>query len=90
MKINYTNDRGIRTTITLSEAIVDTWFHAKPEIQDRETGLKLLKDFVETTPRETGCTFVESVESFLLSEVREYITGLEIKTFSLEREEDGR
>jgi hypothetical protein len=78
-KINYRRGGdGIRTTITLSTALVDTWLTAKGmEDEDLDTALSALRQAIEATPEPKGReTFQSVVEWFLLSDVRDCIRGL--------------
>ena len=78
-KINYRkNGNGIRTSITLSTALVDTWLTAKGmEDEDLETALAALRQAIEETPESKGGeTFQSMVEWFLLSDIRDCIRGL--------------
>ena len=52
MKINYRKGgNGIRTSITLSTALVDTWLTAKGmEDEDLDTALSALRQAIEETP----------------------------------------
>ena len=78
-KINYRKGgNGIRTSITLSTALVDTWLTAKGmEDEDLETALAALRQAIEETPEsKEGETFQSMVEWFLLSDIRDCIRGL--------------
>ena len=80
MKINYRKGgNGIRTTITLSSALVDTWFLARGlENSDWDSALAELRQFIEETPEsKRGETFQHMVEWFLLSDIRDCIRGLQ-------------
>ena len=79
MKINYRKGgNGIRTSITLSTALVDTWLTAKGmEDEDLETALAALRQAIEETPEsKNGETFQSMVEWFLLSDIRDCIKDL--------------
>ena len=79
MKINYRKGgNGIRTSITLSTALVDTWLTAKGmEDEDLDTALAALRQAIEATPESKGGeTFQSMVEWFLLSDIRDCIRGL--------------
>ena len=79
-KINYRKGgSGIRTSITLSTALVDTWLTAKGmEDEDLDTALIALRQAIEETPEpKKGETFQSVVEWFLLSDIRDCIRGLE-------------
>lgn len=79
MKINYRkNGNGIRTTITLSSALIDTWFVARGlDDNDWNSAIDTLRQFIEATPEsKTGETFQSMVEWFLLSDIRDCIRGL--------------
>jgi hypothetical protein len=79
-KINYRKGgNGIRTSITLSTALVDTWLVAKGlEDADLDTGLSALRQAIEETPEsKAGETFQSMVEWFLLSDIRDCIRGLQ-------------
>lgn len=79
-KINYRKGgTGIRTTITLSTALVDTWLTAKGmEDEDLDTALAALRQAIEATPEPKGHeTFQSVVEWFLLSDIRDCIRGLQ-------------
>ena len=76
--INYRKGgNGIRTSITLSTALVDTWLVAKGmEDEDLETALAALRQAIEETPESKGGeTFQSMVEWFLLSDIRDCIRG---------------
>ena len=78
-KINYRKGGdGIRTSITLSTALVDTWLVAKGlDDEDLDTALAALRRFVEETPEsKNGRTFQSMVEWFLLSDIRDCIREL--------------
>ena len=79
-KINYRKGgNGIRTSITLSTALVDTWLTAKGmEDEDLNTALAALRQAIEETPEsKEGETFQSMVEWFLLSDIRDCIRGLQ-------------
>ena len=79
-KINYRkNGNGIRTSITLSTALVDTWLTAKGlDDEDLDTALAALRQAIEETPEsKNGETFQAMVEWFLLSDIRDCIRGLQ-------------
>ena len=79
-KINYRKGgNGIRTSITLSTALVDTWLTAKGmEDEDLDTALAALRQAIEKTPESKGGeTFQSMVEWFLLSDIRDCIRGLQ-------------
>lgn len=78
-KINYRKGgNGIRTSITLSTALVDTWLVAKGlDDEDLDTALAALRQAIEATPEsKEGETFQSMVEWFLLSDIRDCIRGL--------------
>ena len=78
-KINYRKGgNGIRTSITLSTALVDTWLLAKGmDDEDLDTALSALRQAIEETPEsKNGETFQSMVEWFLLSDIRDCIKGL--------------
>ncbi len=78
-KINYRkNGNGIRTSITLSTALVDTWLVAKGlDDEDLDTALAALRQAIEGTPEsKNGETFQSMVEWFLLSDIRDCIREL--------------
>ena len=78
-KINYRKGgNGIRTSITLSTALVDTWLVAKGlDDEDLDTALIALRQAIEETPEsKEGETFQSMVEWFLLSDIRDCIKGL--------------
>ena len=78
-KINYRKGgNGIRTSITLSTALVDTWLVAKGlDDEDLDTALSALRHFIEETPEsKNGRTFQHMVEWFLLSDIRDCIRDL--------------
>ena len=78
-KINYRKGgNGIRTTITLSTALVDTWIVAKGlDDDDLDTVMAALRQAIEETPEsKEGETFQSMVEWFLLSDIRDCIRGL--------------
>ena len=77
-KINYRKGgNGIRTSITLSTALVDTWLVAKGlDDEDLDTALIALRQAIEETPESKGGeTFQSMVEWFLLSDIRDCIRG---------------
>lgn len=79
MKINYRkNGDGIRTTITLSTGLVDTWLLANGmDYEDLETAMSALRAAIEETPESNnGETFQSMVEWFLLSDIRDCIRSL--------------
>lgn len=78
-KINYRKGgNGIRTSITLSTALVDTWLVAKGlDDEDLDTALVALRQAIEETPEsKNGETFQSMVEWFLLSDIRDCIREL--------------
>ena len=78
-KINYRKGgNGIRTSITLSTALVDTWLVAKGlDDEDLDTALIALRQAIEATPEsKNGRTFQSMVEWFLLSDIRDCIREL--------------
>ena len=78
-KINYRKGgNGIRTSITLSTALVDTWLVAKGmDDKDLDTAMIELRQFIEETPEsKNGKTFQHMVEWFLLSDIRDCIREL--------------
>ena len=78
-KINYRKGgNGIRTSITLSTALVDTWLVAKGmDDDDLDTALAALRQAIEETPEsKEGETFQSMVEWFLLSDIRDCIKDL--------------
>ena len=78
-KINFRKGgHGLRTSITLSTALVDTWLTAKGmEDEDLDTALSALRQAIEETPEsKQGETFQSMVEWFLLSDIRDCIKGL--------------
>ena len=78
-KINFRKGgNGIRTSITLSTALVDTWLTAKGlDDEDLDTALAALRQAIEETPEsKQGETFQSMVEWFLLSDIRDCIKGL--------------
>ena len=79
MKINYRKGgNGIRTSITLSTALVDTWLVAKGmDDDDLDTALAALRQAIEETPESRRGTFQSMVEWFLLSDIRDCIRGLQ-------------
>lgn len=79
MKINYRKGGvGLRTSITLSTALVDTWLVAKGlDDKDLDTALIALRQFIEETPEsKNGRTFQGVVEWFLLSDIRDCFKGV--------------
>ena len=79
-KINYRKGgKGIRTSITLSTALVDTWLVAKGmDDDDLDTALAALRQAIEETPEsKNGETFQSMVEWFLLSDIRNCIRDLQ-------------
>lgn len=79
IKVNFRKGDGIRTSITLSTELVDTWLVAKGlEDADLDTGLAALRQAIEETPEsKEGETFQSMVEWFLLSDIRDCIRGLQ-------------
>ena len=78
-KINFRKGgNGIRTSITLSTALVDTWLTAKGlDDEDLDTALAALRQAIEETPEsKEGETFQSMVEWFLLSDIRDCIRGI--------------
>jgi hypothetical protein len=78
-KINFRKGgHGLRTSITLSTALVDTWLVAKGlDDEDLDTALSALRQFIEETPEsKNGRTFQHMVEWFLLSDIRDCIREL--------------
>lgn len=78
-KINFRRGgNGIRTSITISTALVDTWILAKGlEDEDLDTALSSLRQAIEETPEsKNGKTFQHMVEWFLLSDIRDCIKDL--------------
>ena len=78
-KINYRKGgNGIRTSITLSTALVDTWLVARGmDDEDLDTALAALRQAIEETPEsKNGETFQSMVEWFLLSDIRDCIREL--------------
>ena len=78
-KINYRKGgNGIRTSITLSTALVDTWLTAKGmEDEDLDTALAALRQAIENTPEsKQGETFQSMVGYFLLSDIRDCFKGM--------------
>ena len=79
-KINYRKGgNGIRSSITLSTALVDTWLVAKGmDDDDLDTALAALRQAIEETPEsKNGETFQSMVEWFLLSDIRNCIRDLQ-------------
>ncbi len=79
-KINFRKGgHGLRTSITLSTALVDTWLVAKGmDDDDLDTALAALRQAIEETPEsKEGETFQSMVEWFLLSDIRDCIRGLQ-------------
>lgn len=79
-KINFRKGgHGLRTSITLSTALVDTWLVAKGlDDEDLDTALSALRQAIEETPESKGGeTFQSMVEWFLLSDIRDCIRGLQ-------------
>ena len=77
-KISFNRD-GKRTSITLNQALIDTWMQAQWAAKPWSTQADLeadLKTALEETPQQQGQTFVESVEVFLLQDIRDGISGL--------------
>lgn len=78
-KINFRKGgHGLRTSITLSTALVDTWLVAKGlDDEDLDTALAALRQAIEETPEsKNGRTFQHMVEWFLLSDIRDCIKDL--------------
>ena len=78
-KINYRKGgNGIRTSITISTALFDTWILAKGlEDEDLDTALSAIRQAIEETPEsKNGETFQSMVEWFLLSDIRDCIREL--------------
>lgn len=79
IKINYRKGgKGIRTTITLSSALIDTWFVARGLCDsDWNSAVSELRQFIEETPEsKNGETFQSMVEWFLLLDIRECFWSL--------------
>jgi hypothetical protein len=79
MKINHRKGGdGIRTSITLSTALVDTWLTAKGmEDEDLDAAVAALRQAIEATPEsKKGETFQSMVEYFLLSDIRDCFKGM--------------
>lgn len=79
MKINYRkNGNGIRTTITLSSSLIDTWFVAKGlNDGDWDSAVAELRRFIEEMPEpKYGDTFQSLVEWFLLLDIRDCLWSL--------------
>ena len=79
MKINYRKGgNGIRTSNTLSSALIDTWFVARGlDDNDWNTAIDALRQFIEETPEsKNGKTFQHMVEWFMLSDIRDCIREL--------------
>ena len=79
MKINYRKGgNGIRTSITLSSALIDTWFVARGlDDNDWNTAIDALRQFIEETPEyKNGKTSQHMVEWFMLSDIRDCIREL--------------
>ncbi len=75
IKINFRKGgSGVRTTITLTSALIDTWICAMPGLKDADwpTAEKVLRKAIEEIPvPPQGTTFQQQVEWFLLSDIRE-------------------
>lgn len=79
MKLNI-NRKNLRTSITIDDNLIDTWARTKYYLNNRDEMLVELKKSIEDSPEPKGVqTWQNSVESQLLSEIREYINELEIK-----------
>lgn len=79
IKINYRkNGNGIRTSITISTALFDTWILAKGlDDEGLDTALSAIQKTIEETPEsKNGETFQSMVEWFLLSDIRDCIKDL--------------
>jgi len=79
IKINYRRGgNGIRTTITLSSALIDTWFVARGlGDSDWNSAVAELRQFIEELPEsKNGETFQSLVEWFLLLDIRERLWSL--------------
>lgn len=82
MKINYHNPLGKRSSITLSNALVDTWLTSQDDTLRLCTVLELtqaLRIIIEATPRLPEQTFQTAVETRLLNDVRDHIHELEMR-----------
>ena len=80
-KINFDQD-GKRTSITLNQALIDTWFHAQSAAKPLKTEQELwadLREAIAETPKQNSQTFVQSVETFLLQDVRDVVSDLQMK-----------
>ncbi len=77
-KINFEKN-GKRTSVTLNQALIDTWLTAQfamaPTLTDADHW-ENLRNAIAGTPHQDGQTFVESVEVFLLDDIRRGIHGL--------------
>lgn len=79
MKLNYKKSNGMRTTIIISDALVDAWASAH-DFETQESLIDALRIAVETTPEpKTGQTTVSVVESFLLADIRDKLAELKLK-----------
>ena len=78
-KINYRKGgNGIRTSITLSSSIVETWLIAKGLMMRTGTPAWLLcVKQLRKRRNQGGETFQSMVEWFLLSDIRDCIRGLQ-------------
>lgn len=79
-KLNYTDNNGKRTSITLNSELVATWkkarFAGRPwESEDLRQGA-LLDRIANSKPYDGEATYVEAVENHLLREIQDEFTGL--------------
>lgn len=82
MKINYTSHQGKRTSLTLSDALVDTWLMCQDDALRHGSlaeATQALRTAIETTPPRPGQTFQATVEAMLLSDIRDHIHALEMQ-----------
>ena len=106
MKLNYRKlENGKRSTITLSDAIVNTWYETlQPDQQSGHRAEEELRRVIEATEDQGIVTFVAAVERRLMQDVVDQLRwlkeGLAVEkgvnetlsknySFRLEQEKDG-
>ena len=82
MKINYHNHLGNRSSITLSNALIDTWLTSQDEtlrLCDMTELVQALRTIIEATQPQPEQTFQTTVETRLLADIRDHIHELEMQ-----------
>ncbi len=80
MKINFYRNGKTRTSITIPDVLARTWASTRPNIQTESELTGALKMAIEAIPEPTGqSTFQQYVEKFLLSDIQEFISGLQLE-----------